>query len=125
MKQHTILIVDDSANIRRLLGHNLGRNFTVLLAEDAEKALEILSGGTIPDLMVIDVAMPGMDGFSLTEALKKDDCYRSIPLIMLTAKDKSSDKVKGLKLGVDDYITKPFNIEELALRIEKIINQKS
>ncbi|MBF0586762.1 response regulator [Prosthecochloris sp. N3] len=124
MKQQTILIVDDSANIRRLLAHNLGKQFTVLLAEDGMTALDKLEGGQLPDLMLIDVAMPGMDGFTLTEKLKADDRFSSIPLMMLTAKDKSTDKVRGLKLGVDDYITKPFNIEELGLRIEKLLNTR-
>ncbi|MBM3163241.1 MAG: response regulator [Chlorobi bacterium] len=122
MKQHTILIVDDSANIRRLLAHNLGRKFTVLTAADATAALDVLDGSaTLPDLLVIDIAMPGLDGFSLTALIKENPRFRAIPLVMLTAKDSSEDREKGLKLGAADYITKPFNLEEFAERIELLL----
>jgi len=121
MKEQTILIVDDSANIRRLLAHNLGKNFTVLTAADALAALAVLESGEKVDLLVVDIAMPGMDGFSLTEQIKANPAYRSIPLVMLTAKDKSEDRQKGLQLGAVDYITKPFNLEELAEKIETIL----
>ncbi len=123
MNKATILIVDDSSNIRRLLSHTLNKTFNVLVAEDGEKALDLLEEGKKPDLMLIDVAMPRMDGFSLTARLKNHDTYRDIPVIMLTAKDKSSDKIEGMRLGADDYITKPFNLEELKERIEKVLQE--
>ncbi|MCW8797895.1 MAG: response regulator [Prosthecochloris sp.] len=121
MKQSRILIIDDSASIRRLLAHNLGKRFEVLVADNADHALELLEQGVIPDLAIVDVAMPGMDGFSLVERLKKDPSYSTIPIIMLTARDESADKEKGLKLGADDYLTKPFNTEDLADRIEHLL----
>jgi DNA-binding response OmpR family regulator len=122
MKQHTILIVDDSANIRRLLAHNLGKKFSVLTAADAAEALNILGmEEKLPDLLVIDIAMPGMDGFSLTSMIKDHPRYQSIQLVMLTAKDSSEDREKGLQLGAVDYITKPFNLEEFADRIELLL----
>lgn len=117
MKRHVILIVDDSANIRRLLAHNLGRKFTVLTAGDAAAALAILESGEKPDLIVVDISMPGMDGFSLTSLIKGNPDYCAVPLVMLTAKDSSEDREKGLQLGAVDYITKPFNLEEFADRI--------
>ncbi len=123
MKPHTILIVDDSSNIRRLLAHNLGRKFTVLTAGDAAEALDILARGEKTDLLVVDVAMPGMDGFSLTALIKGHPEYRDIPLVMLTAKDGSEDREKGLQLGAADYITKPFNLEEFAERIEVLLRR--
>lgn len=124
MKPHTILIVDDSSNIRRLLAHNLGRKFTVLTAGDAAEALDILSRGEKIDLLVVDVAMPGMDGFSLTALIKGHPEYRDIPLVMLTAKDASEDREKGLQLGAADYITKPFNLEEFAERIDLLLRRR-
>lgn len=124
MKPHTILIVDDSPNIRRLLAHNLGRKFTVLTAGDAAEALDILARGEKTDLLVVDVAMPGMDGFSLTALIKDHPEYRDIPLVMLTAKDGSEDREKGLQLGAADYITKPFNLEEFAERIDLLLRRR-
>ncbi len=123
MKQHTILIVDDSPNIRRLLAHNLGRKFTVLTAGDAAEALDILARGEKTDLLVVDIAMPGMDGFSLTALIKGNPGYKDIPLVMLTAKDGSEDREKGLQLGAADYITKPFNLEEFAERIDALLRR--
>jgi len=124
MKPHTILIVDDSPNIRRLLAHNLGRKFTVLTAGDAAEALDILARGEKTDLLVVDVAMSGMDGFSLTALIKDHPEYRDIPLVMLTAKDGSEDREKGLQLGAADYITKPFNLEEFAERIDLLLRRR-
>ncbi|NTV07841.1 MAG: response regulator [Chlorobium limicola] len=123
MKPHTILVVDDSPNIRRLLAHNLGRKFTVLTAGDAAEALDILARGEKTDLLVVDIAMPGMDGFSLTAFIKSNPEYRNIPLVMLTAKDCSEDREKGLKLGAADYMTKPFNLEEFSEKIETLLKR--
>ncbi|NTV98385.1 MAG: response regulator [Chlorobiaceae bacterium] len=122
MHNQTILVVDDSPNIRRLLAHNLGKKFTVLTAGDGQGALDILSKGEKPDLFLVDIAMPGIDGFSLTEQIKGCIEWQNIPLIMLTAKDTSEDREKGLKLGAADYITKPFNLEELGEKIDSILN---
>ena len=121
MKQSRILVVDDSPSIRRLLSHNLGKKFKVLLAENAQDALNLLNQGQMPDLMIVDVAMPGMDGFSFVDRIRQDSVYNAVPLIMLTARDKSGDKEKGLKLGADDYLTKPFDIDELGERIERLL----
>jgi len=123
MKPHTLLIVDDSSNIRRLLAHNLGRKFTVLTAENAVEALDILARGEKTDLLVVDIAMPGMDGFSLTALIKGNPEYKDIPLVMLTAKDGSEDREKGLQLGAADYITKPFSLDEFAERIEALLKR--
>lgn len=122
MERQTILIVDDSPNIRRLLAHNLGKKFDVLTAADGYAALEILKNQSGIDLLVVDIAMPGIDGFTLTEQIKGSPAWSEIPLIMLTAKDTGEDREKGLKLGAADYITKPFNLEELGEKIEKIIS---
>lgn len=122
MQNRTILVVDDSPNIRRLLAHNLGKKFTVLTAGDGQAALDILKNGNGINLLVVDIAMPGIDGFALTERIKENPACSTIPLIMLTAKDTSEDREKGLKLGAVEYITKPFNLEELGEKIEAILN---
>jgi DNA-binding response OmpR family regulator len=122
MHDKTILVVDDSPNIRRLLAHNLGKKFTVLSAADGREALDFLMRGEKIDLFLVDIAMPGIDGFSLTEQIKDNTAYRAVPLIMLTAKDKSEDREKGLKLGAVDYITKPFNLEELGEKIDAFLS---
>ena len=123
MKPHTLLIVDDSSNIWRLLAHNLGRKFTVLTAANAVEALDILARGEKTDLLVVDISMPGMDGFSLTALIKGNPEYKDIPLVMLTAKDGSEDREKGLQLGAADYITKPFSLDEFAERIEALLKR--
>ncbi|NTU96909.1 MAG: response regulator [Chlorobiaceae bacterium] len=122
MQNRTILVVDDSPNIRRLLAHNLGKKFTVLTAGDGQAALDILKNGNGINLLVVDIAMPGIDGFALTERIKENPACSTIPLIMLTAKDTSEDREKGLMLGAVEYITKPFNLEELGEKIEAILN---
>ncbi|NTW57524.1 MAG: response regulator [Chlorobiaceae bacterium] len=125
MERQTILIVDDSPNIRRLLAHNLGKKFNVLTAADGEAALEILKNQSGIDLLVVDIAMPGIDGFTLTEQIKGSSAWSSIPLIMLTAKDTGEDREKGLKLGAADYITKPFNLEELGEKITSLLSVRN
>ncbi|WP_322113732.1 response regulator [Prosthecochloris sp. SCSIO W1101] len=94
MKQSRILVVDDSPSIRRLLSHNLGKKFKVLLAENAQGALDLLDKGQMPDLMIVDVAMPGMDGFSFVDRIRQDSVYNAIPLIMLTAGTRAATKKK-------------------------------
>ncbi len=121
MKRPLVLVIDDSANIRRLLLHNLGKRFDVLAAESARAALDLLEEGRVPDLMIVDVAMPGMDGFSFVEQVKGDPFLKAVPVVMLTARDKSGDKERGLRLGADDYLTKPFNTEDLTARIENLL----
>ncbi|ASQ90275.1 response regulator [Prosthecochloris sp. GSB1] len=122
MNKPRILVVDDSANIRRLLSHNLGKYFDVSAAAGAEEAFGTLEKGGPPDLIVVDVAMPGMDGFSFVESIRKTPALKAVPVIMLTAKDKSSEKEKGLRVGADDYITKPFSMDDLAARIRSLLD---
>ena len=122
MSMPRILVVDDSANIRRLLSHNLGKHFDVSVAAGASQAVETLEKGAFPDLIVVDVAMPGMDGFSFVERIRKTPGLKNVPVIMLTARDKSGDKERGLRAGADDYITKPFSMDDLAERIRSLLD---
>jgi two-component system, OmpR family, phosphate regulon response regulator OmpR len=118
--QTHILVVDDDNRIRDLLKEYLRENdFIVSTSENAENAKIKLSYFKF-DLVVLDVMMPGQDGYELTKEIKKNT---SIPIILLTAKDEVQSRIKGLELGADDYIGKPFEPKELLLRIKNIVNK--
>ncbi|AHI55314.1 response regulator transcription factor [Listeria ivanovii] len=121
MKQ--ILIVDDDKHIRKLVGHYLRREgFHVLEASDGEDAEQIVSSKQV-HLAVIDVMMPKMDGFELCQKMRTS--YPEIPIIMLTAKDALIDKSRGFEVGTDDYLTKPFEPEELVFRIRALLRRSN
>ena len=110
-----ILIAEDDADIRALLRLYLeGDGFRVLEAEDGTTAL-VLAREHAPDMAILDIMMPGMNGFELTRALRK---YSEIPILILSAKSQDNDKILGLNLGADDYITKPFNPVEIVARVK-------
>ena len=115
-----ILVVDDDDRIRELVGKYLeDNNFIVTTAKDAfdaKRKLEIIKF----DILVLDIMMPGMSGLSLTKEIKKKN---PIPIILLTAKGETSDRIEGLELGADDYLGKPFEPKELSLRIKNILNK--
>ena len=115
-----ILVVDDDNRIRSLLKEYLNENnFIVSTSEDAENAKTKLSNFKY-DLIILDVMMPGQDGYELTKELKK---RIKIPVILLTAKGEVENRIKGLELGADDYISKPFEPKELLLRIKNLTNK--
>jgi two-component system phosphate regulon response regulator OmpR len=117
-----ILIVDDDNRIRDLLKEYLKENnYIVSTSENAENAKIKLTHFKF-DLIVLDVMMPGQNGYDLTEEIKKNI---EIPIILLTAKDEVENRIKGLELGADDYISKPFEPKELLLRIKNIINKNN
>lgn len=122
---HTILVVEDEEDIAELVAFNLRRNeFEVELAADGiqglAKAKELR-----PDLIVLDVMMPGLDGFRVFKELKKDNATRTIPVIMLTARGQTEDRIQGLELGAEDYMTKPFSPKELVLRIKNLLKRST
>ncbi len=113
-----ILVVDDDPNIRELIMETLGgADFDVLEARDGGEALE-LSAKELPDLIVLDVMMPDLDGMEVCSRLRNDPLTNHIPIVMLTAKGMLEDKLKGMGSGADDYVTKPFDPLELEARIE-------
>ena len=115
-----ILVVDDDDKIRNLLKEYLNsNNYIVTTAIDAENA-KIKLGHFKFDIIVLDVMMPGKDGYQLTKEIKKD---LSVPIILLTAKGEVENRIKGLEIGADDYLGKPFEPKELLLRIENIVNK--
>ncbi|MDD5108556.1 MAG: response regulator [Candidatus Omnitrophica bacterium] len=118
-----ILIVEDEKDIVKMLRYNLEKEgFKVIDARDGEDALD-LAVRQHPDLILLDLMLPGMDGLEVCKALKKESKTGSIPIIMLTAKSQESDKVVGLELGADDYITKPFSPRELIARIKAVLRR--
>jgi two-component system OmpR family response regulator len=116
-----LLVVDDEPNILELLAASLRfAGFQVETAPDGRAALE-LAGTFRPDLMVLDVMMPGMDGFTLVRRLRETGVRA--PVVFLTARDATEDKITGLTLGGDDYVTKPFSLEEVIARIRAVLRR--
>lgn len=116
----TILLVDDNYDFLKFLSESLARKYHVLKATNGKQALNVLEKEDI-DLVVSDIMMPEMDGLELCSTIKNDIRYSHIPIILLTAKASEEHQLEGLNVGADDYITKPFNMEVLKLRINKII----
>jgi len=118
-----ILVVDDKPTISNLLVQFLSSQYNVETKEDGLEALTWLQQGNIPDLVLSDLQMPNMDGIELIKRMKESGYFKDIPIIVLSSKDSSADRVQCLKLGAEDYIAKPFNPEELLIRIEKILQR--
>jgi len=119
----TILIIEDEIDIAELIRLNLERNqFGTEVAYDGQtginKAIEEL-----PDLIILDLMLPVKDGMTVFKELRNNDCTRSIPVLMLTAKAQTEDRIAGLEVGADDYLTKPFSPKELTLRIKAILKR--
>lgn len=118
-----ILIVEDEADIRELLRFNLEREgFSVLEAADGNEGLK-LARQHMPDLMLLDVMLPGFDGFEVCRRLGAQAETANIPVLMLTARGEEMDRVVGLSLGADDYVVKPFSVRELMLRIRAVLRR--
>ena len=113
----SVLIIDDEADIREILAYNLKKEgFNVLTAQNGPDGI-LIAQTTSPDIIILDVMMPEMDGYELTQRLKEDQRTSHIPIIMLTARSDQESRLKGLREHADDYLIKPFNDEELLLRI--------
>ena len=122
MKQK-VLIVDDEPDALELVKVNLvNAGFFVATAEDGEEALK-KARSLNPDLILLDVMLPLVDGLEVCKILRRDDATRDIPIIMLTAKAAEIDRVLGLELGADDYVTKPFSPRELVLRVKALLRR--
>lgn len=118
-----ILIVDDEANIRQLVKYNLEKeSYQILEAEDGFQGLR-LAKMEKPDLMLLDLMLPQMDGLEVCRSLKGNQATAALPIIMLTAKSEEIDKVIGLELGADDYMTKPFSPRELVARVKAVLRR--
>jgi two-component system, OmpR family, phosphate regulon response regulator PhoB len=120
-----ILLVEDEPAIQELIAANLTRaGHTVMRAADAEIALRIVRDA-LPDLVLLDWMLPGISGIELARRLRAEERTRTIPIIMLTARSDEQDKVSGLEIGADDYITKPFSPRELVARIKAVLRRRA
>ena len=125
MPKEKILVVDDEEDILELVKYNLEREgFQITCAESGEKALKSTRHER-PDLIVLDLMLPGIDGLEVARQLKQDLKTAGIPIVMLTAKGEEADIVTGLELGADDYITKPFSPRVLIARIKAVLRRQS
>ncbi|NOY26071.1 MAG: response regulator transcription factor [Oligoflexia bacterium] len=119
----TVLVVDDDPGLAELLAEYLGgRGYLVEVASDGPDGLARLRRGGV-DLCVLDVMLPGMDGFDVLRALRQDDALRRLPVVMLTARGDDMDRIVGLELGADDYLPKPFNPRELLARVQAVLRR--
>jgi twitching motility two-component system response regulator PilH len=117
MAINKIMVVDDSATERHVLGDILGkRGFLVVFAESGEAAIE-RAKFELPDLILMDVVMPGLNGFQATKTITRDPATQHIPIIICTTKGQETDKIWGLRQGAKDYVTKPINSDELLGKI--------
>ncbi|HEY5742472.1 MAG TPA: response regulator [Terrimicrobiaceae bacterium] len=119
----TVLVVEDEPDVVDLLRYNLTKaGFSVLIASDGLKGLE-LAREKRPEIIVLDLMLPGMDGYSVCKALKRDPDTEALPIVMLTARGEPTERVQGLEMGADDYVTKPFSPRELVLRIQALLRR--
>jgi two-component system phosphate regulon response regulator PhoB len=120
---HRILIVEDEQDIADLIGFNLERaGYLVLKAHDGIEGTEMAKRER-PDLIVLDLMLPGRDGYAVFRELRRDSRTVDIPVIMLTARAQTEDRIQGLEAGADDYLTKPFSPKELMLRVQAILKR--
>ncbi len=120
MRPAKILVVDDEPHLVKLVRSNLeAQHFKVITAMDGVSGLAMVEKEG-PDLVILDIMMPGVDGFDVLQKIRE---FSSVPVIMLTAKDQDVDVVKGLQLGADDYVKKPFSVHELLARVEAVLRR--
>ena len=120
MARPRILIIEDERGLTQVLTYNLEREgYEVLVAHDGQEGLR-KAQMQLPDLVLLDLMLPGMSGFDFTRALRKSS---RVPIIMITAKDAEVDKIVGLELGADDYITKPFSVREVLARVNAVLRR--
>src|SRR5213080_3418079 len=119
-KKTTILAADDDPQLLRLVVRNLEfEGYQVLAARDGQQAMEQLEAH-VPDLMLLDVMMPKMDGFTVCQRVRE---FSTVPIIIVTARGQEQDKIRGLDLGADDYLTKPFSVDELLARVRAVLRR--
>jgi len=117
-----ILVIEDSLPVRKILEHVLGKENEVILTTNGAEALDWLQKETIPDLIICDIQMPVMSGEEFVVEIKSSGFFRDIPIIMLSGIESSSERIKMLKMGVNDYLVKPFNPEELKLKADILLS---
>jgi len=124
MGKAEILVVEDNRDTLNLLAYNLkNAGYEVATSMDGADALDKVKS-LVPDMVVLDIMLPGMDGFEICREMKKDPRTSHVPVIMLTARGEEVDRIVGLELGADDYVVKPFSPRELLLRIQAVLRRK-
>lgn len=123
-KLPTLLIVEDNVEMLAYLSSQLGTDYRILRATDGNAALEVLHKEDNVDIVSSDVMMEGMDGLTLTKTIKNDVSLSHIPVILLTAKALDEDELRGLQMGANDYVTKPFNLDVLRMRIRRQLERR-
>src|SRR6266849_6318042 len=119
-KKPTILTADDDPQLLRLIARNLEfEDYDVLTASDGQKALEMTEAHQ-PDVVLLDVMMPRMDGFTVCQRVRE---FSMVPIIIITARGQDQDKIRGFDLGADDYLTKPFSVDELLARVRAVLRR--
>ena len=119
----TIAIIEDESNIVELVKYNLDREgYHTISANNGKKGLELVRQ-ELPDLVILDLMMPEMDGITVCKQLRSDSQTKNIPIIILTAKSEEADRVLGLEMGADDYVTKPFSPRELVARVRAVLRR--
>ena len=125
MKKGTILVIDDEKDLIELLSYNLGKEgYDVIVANDGQSGLDVVKKHR-PDLVVLDIMMPGLDGLQVCQRLRADPRTGRVPIIMLTAKATETDRIVGLEVGADDYVTKPFSPREVIARVKAVLRRSS
>ncbi|HEY8889597.1 MAG TPA: response regulator transcription factor [Clostridium sp.] len=125
MAEEKILVVDDEEHIQELIKFNLEKSgYKVICADNGIDAIK-LAKEQMPQIMLLDIMLPGMDGLDVCKEIRKDSNMSNMPIIMITAKGEEIDKIIGLELGADDYITKPFSVRELVARIKAILRRST
>jgi two-component system phosphate regulon response regulator PhoB len=123
MAKETILIVEDEEDILELVGYHLQQEgYQTVYARSGDAVLDLVTESP-PDLIVLDIMLPGLSGTEVCKILKQNDATRNIPVIILTARSEEIDRVVGFELGADDYVTKPFSPRELVLRVKAILKR--
>jgi len=117
-----ILVIDDDTDVAKTMENALRRNHTVFLAFSGVQGIQ-QARQVRPDAIILDIIMPGMDGFEVCQRMRDDPILANTPILFLTAKGRTEDRIKGFRVGADDYITKPFSLQELDLRIQAILRR--
>ena len=119
----TLLALDDELSILKILDFYFNKNYHVVAKQNGKDALEWMQQGVIPDVIIADVNMPEINGLDFIRQIRASGFFKNVPLIMLSGNEGTTDKIKCLKAGADDYVIKPFNPEELEARIENIFRR--
>lgn len=119
----SVLVVEDDAFIQAILNQTLSENFTVTIFADGMEGFNYLQSGNIPDIILSDLNIPGLDGMSLLQQVRNSGFFSSVPFIILSGKEDTETRIRCLEAGADDYINKPFNPRELDARLKNILRR--